>query len=676
MRNSSRSISVSIRALLGLGIVGFLVVFFGLALIFSYVASGRSLEFHMRALMGEQKARVEQNVDSLLSGAQNTVLSVARALARDGRGMERREQVEFDLFNALLSEPALSGVYVGWPTRDFVYVKRLDRDNRRFRTLVFSARDGMMTRYWRDGRFGIVEGPEATPSDFDPRTRPWFAGASETQGVFWTDPYLFNDSRRPGVSAAVASRGPDGAVVGADLDLFGFSEFLNQVTASEGGGALVVDRANAVIASTDFARIAEPGALLATLPTVADLSNDALTAAMALTPNAPGQGDAITALSADGKDYHWQFGALASNAPDWRLGLLVPDAPYMEPLKSTANLFLLAALAASAIVAGLTLWATRAITRPVVDLAGIAGDIRDRGFGAKKQIATPIREINELGQVLEELVTTLADKERQNAKLTRDLSEINTSLDRLAAGRDGAAHSGNSGPSAEETRDFIAVLAHEIRSPLAKISTMAQMIALTETSLSRAAAERLDKINENSTQMVGMIRMMLTSFSLTAREISMNPRETRIEPMLTEIFDRSFSLKDLDRIDLKVAPADLGFLLDPDLAGMAVTNAVSNALKYSPPQMRVLVEISMLSGRLAVSVTDRGPGMSEEDRRQFGRRFSRGKSAGSAAGAGLGGYIIRMIVEAHRGEVEIDSDGRNGSTVRLLFPDVNAGDAR
>ena len=106
----------------------------------------------------------------------------------------------------------------------------------------------------------------------------------------------------------------------------------------------------------------------------------------------------------------------------------------------------------------------------------------------------------------------------------------------------------------------------------------------------------------------------------------------------------------------------------------AVTNLISNAVKYSPGGGTVRVGVTSAHGEIVISVGDSGLGMNEADKRRIFDPFTRiGLSQDSIPGAGLGLYIVRKIVLAHAGRIEVDSQPGHGSTFRLHLPISVAG---
>jgi signal transduction histidine kinase len=102
----------------------------------------------------------------------------------------------------------------------------------------------------------------------------------------------------------------------------------------------------------------------------------------------------------------------------------------------------------------------------------------------------------------------------------------------------------------------------------------------------------------------------------------------------------------------------------------ALANLVANAVKYSPDEAPVDVVVSIDSGIVSVSVTDLGPGISEESQERIFQRFERLEESRKQTGTGLGLYITRRLARAMGGDVEVSSLPGAGSTFVLKLPAV------
>jgi len=109
---------------------------------------------------------------------------------------------------------------------------------------------------------------------------------------------------------------------------------------------------------------------------------------------------------------------------------------------------------------------------------------------------------------------------------------------------------------------------------------------------------------------------------------------------------------------------------DPEALGRAIWNLLDNALKYSPECKTIWVDVEHRDGRVAITVRDRGLGISPAEQKEVLKKFVRGSSADRAGvkGTGIGLTLVQHIVRAHRGELRLESAPDQGSAFTILIP--------
>jgi signal transduction histidine kinase len=221
----------------------------------------------------------------------------------------------------------------------------------------------------------------------------------------------------------------------------------------------------------------------------------------------------------------------------------------------------------------------------------------------------------------------------------------------------------------EALKEFIALVSHDLRSPLTAILGTAELLrrSLVEQSLSRDA-RFAETIATSARRMDSMIRELVDSARLEAGGFEMNRVPTNLRELIAEIVQRVGTTEDQARLQIESPPALPLVAADVDRLERAIVNLVTNALKYSPPTSPVVIRLEHGKAEVVIAVIDQGVGIPlEEQPRVFDRHY-RAKGVGSVAGLGLGLYIARLIVAAHNGRIWVESSVGKGSVFRIALP--------
>lgn len=208
-------------------------------------------------------------------------------------------------------------------------------------------------------------------------------------------------------------------------------------------------------------------------------------------------------------------------------------------------------------------------------------------------------------------------------------------------------------------------VSHDLRTPLTVILGHAQLMA----ALPRVGEDQihLDAILTGAKQMDRMIEDLVETARLESGEIKLEAVPVRLDQFFAAFLQRSAPVLDTSRIVTDV-PELPPVTADPSRLERILTNLLSNALKYSPPDTVVKVRARQDGQSLVVSVHDHGIGIDPEDLPHVFERFYRFKSGKKAGSVGLGLYITRALVEAHGGQVCIESAPGVGSEFFFTLP--------
>ena len=217
---------------------------------------------------------------------------------------------------------------------------------------------------------------------------------------------------------------------------------------------------------------------------------------------------------------------------------------------------------------------------------------------------------------------------------------------------------------------FVALAAHELRSPVGAIYGLSETIAQRRSELDPAQIEELQAtLTAQIRRMRDLVEQLLDLSRLEAAAVEINPERVRVRDRLEEIVESAAPMQ-ADRIGIE---ADPGLEADVDFAALdrIVSNLVVNACRYGEPPVTVSAERD--HGLLRVTVRDQGDGVPEEFIPRLFDRFAR--SAATAArtdGTGLGLAIARSYARAHRGDVTYSPGAPRGAAFELTLPALTA----
>ncbi len=228
--------------------------------------------------------------------------------------------------------------------------------------------------------------------------------------------------------------------------------------------------------------------------------------------------------------------------------------------------------------------------------------------------------------------------------------------------------------------DVIALVSHEMRTPLTAIQGMTELLATYDIDAERRK-EISAAINDEVKRLTGMITEYLDITRLESGATELRKAPVKVEALLQRIvllLSPVAAQREI-RLLLHAEPSLPGLFADADLLGRAVENLVSNAIKYSPDRTEISVTAARDGNAVAVSVADGGYGIPEEHLSRIFEKFYRVPRVEDAGvpGTGLGLAMVREIAELHGGTATVESTVNAGSTFTLRFPltDVERADS-
>ncbi len=220
----------------------------------------------------------------------------------------------------------------------------------------------------------------------------------------------------------------------------------------------------------------------------------------------------------------------------------------------------------------------------------------------------------------------------------------------------------------DRQRQFLGMVSHEFRTPLAIIDSAAQLLAMKAEQVEPEMLERLAVIRGSVQRLTGLIDAHLTDERLQSNALVLERAEVDLPDLIRGVVrpfrvaypDREFRME-LDGLPHRVE-------IDAHLIGLVLTNLVNNAVKYSGPGGPILLHGDTDGAMAVIEVTDHGRGIPDPEIPRLFDRFFRGSGASGIPGTGIGLHTVQQIVLLHGGAVAVDSELGKGSTFRVVLP--------
>ncbi|MBX3010340.1 MAG: PAS domain-containing protein [Caldilineaceae bacterium] len=217
---------------------------------------------------------------------------------------------------------------------------------------------------------------------------------------------------------------------------------------------------------------------------------------------------------------------------------------------------------------------------------------------------------------------------------------------------------------------FVSMASHEFRTPLAAIQVLVDTLTMYRQQLTDAQiTQRLSKIQDQVSHLRTIMDEVLQLARLQARRSEFNPAledlaslcRTVVEEFQSQVGGGAF-------LHYRCSPSLPAASLDRRLIRQVITNLVTNAIKYSPPDKSIFIDLTQCDQNLVLQVRDEGIGIPEADLPHLFEPFHRASNVGTIPGTGLGLVITKEAVELHGGMLTVTSQLGLGTTFTVAIP--------
>lgn len=227
----------------------------------------------------------------------------------------------------------------------------------------------------------------------------------------------------------------------------------------------------------------------------------------------------------------------------------------------------------------------------------------------------------------------------------------------------------------ELSGQLVGIVGHDLRTPLSAIR-MSAAVLLRRGGLTDEQARTLARIDGSAGRMARIIHDLL-DFTRIRNEgrIPVHPRPAELVAVVRRAVAELAAAHPTREIAIS-APDEVALEADPDRLDQVLTNLVANALQHGPPDARVTVTVALDGGGAAIAVHNDGPPIRPEVLGEIFEPFRRAGRGGDGGSLGLGLFIVREVVRAHGGQVDVRTGDAEGTTFTVRLPAPPAAPAR
>lgn len=279
------------------------------------------------------------------------------------------------------------------------------------------------------------------------------------------------------------------------------------------------------------------------------------------------------------------------------------------------------------------------------------------GIFVADRALNPIRQlINTLNSIVASARIDVRVPVYQTDKLHEELiSLFNTMLDKMEALINGM-------------RNVLDNVAHDLRTPMTRLRGAAEMALQSEQNADVLREALSDCIEESERTLVTLNTLMDVSEAETGA-MKLDLKEMNVAPLIDDVIDLYGYVAEEKGVSVHTGlPQELYLTADRNRIRQVLANLLDNAIKYTPTGGRIDIEACRRDGEVMITFKDTGVGILPEDLDKIWDRLYRGDKSRSQRGLGLGLSLVKAIVGAHRGHVEVSSEPGVGSVFSVYLP--------
>jgi len=219
----------------------------------------------------------------------------------------------------------------------------------------------------------------------------------------------------------------------------------------------------------------------------------------------------------------------------------------------------------------------------------------------------------------------------------------------------------------KKLNNFLLSVTHELKTPIASLNLINRTLA-TKNVASEKRKELLDLSYGESLRLESLVENILTAAQMDTA-YKFNFEKTDLSQLLSKRIDRFQKLNPLRKF--KISTLELIPLkIDKEAFTKLIDNLIDNAIKYSPREGIITVELMEKNKKVSLIIKDQGQGIPNDEKKKVLQRFYRqgNEETRETRGTGLGLFIVKEIIEAHKGQLFIGDNTPKGSIIKITLP--------
>lgn len=221
-----------------------------------------------------------------------------------------------------------------------------------------------------------------------------------------------------------------------------------------------------------------------------------------------------------------------------------------------------------------------------------------------------------------------------------------------------------------EKQQIIGVVSHDLKGPFNRIFAIMQLMSMSGDNLTDDQKEYVGKIHQIAVDGLNMVRNLLDSRQIEEKILDLTLEPIELKPYVSSFVKNFRTVADRKKINLHFkSPDGVVVMADRLYLSRILDNLLSNAIKFSEKEKNVTVSIENSGEQALLTVTDEGPGISEEDQKKLYLKFQKltARPTGGESSTGLGLSIVKTLIEKMGGHVNCKSQLGKGAAFSITL---------